>query len=161
MKTKNILKTLVLFLFCIAKSSAQEVLTIENAIKIALENNFEIRIAKNTSKISETNLTYGNAGMLPTAKASVVDNNNIQNSSQTRQDGTSTSLNNAKNNSLTYGVNLGWTVFDGMKMFARLDQLKELQKLGDAELKQTILAKISQVNSAYYTWYNNSNNCLL
>ncbi|MDX6183025.1 TolC family protein [Flavobacterium sp. Fl-77] len=150
MKTKNILKTLVLFLFCIAKSNAQEVLTIESAIKIALENNFEIRIAKNTSKISETNVTLGNAGMLPTATASVVDNNSIQNSSQTRQDGTSTSLNNAKNNSLTYGVSLGWTIFDGMKMFARLDQLKELEKLGDTELKRTILSKISQVNSAYY-----------
>nr|WP_294932212.1 TolC family protein [uncultured Flavobacterium sp.] len=147
---KNILKSLILFLFCIAKTSAQEVLTIEEAIKIALENNFEIKIAKNNSKINETNVTIGNAGMLPTATASVVDNNNIQNSSQTRQDGTTTSLNNAKNNSLNYGVSLDWTIFDGMRMFARLDQLKELQKLGDAELKRTILIKIGQVNSAYF-----------
>ena len=150
MKTKTLLKSLILFLFCMAKTSAQEILTIEEAIKIALENNFEIRIAKNNSKINETNVTIGNAGMLPTATANVVDNNSIQNSSQTRQDGTSTSLDNAKNNSLNYGVSLGWTVFDGMRMFARYDQLKELQKLGDAELKRTILEKIAQVNSAYY-----------
>ncbi|KQO21129.1 transporter [Flavobacterium sp. Leaf82] len=150
MKTKTTLVSIVLFLFCIAKSSAQEVLTIEDAMKIALENNFEIKIAKNNTKISETNVTVGNAGMLPVATASVTDNNSVTNSSQTRQDGTSTSLNNAKNNSLTYGVSLGWTVFDGMRMFARLDQLKELQKLGDAELKRTILVKIGQVNSAYY-----------
>ncbi|PXY43817.1 TolC family protein [Flavobacterium hydrophilum] len=150
MKTKTILKSLILFLFCIAKGNAQEILTIEEAMKIALENNFEIKIAKNNSKINETNVTIGNAGMLPTATASVTDNNSITNSSQTRQDGTTTSLDNAKNNSLNYGVSLGWTVFDGMKMFARLDQLKELQKLGDAELKRTILIKIAQVNSAYY-----------
>jgi outer membrane protein len=150
MKTKTILKSLILFLFCIAKSNSQEILTIEEAMKIALENNFEIKIAKNNSKINETNVTIGNAGMLPVATASVTDNNSIQNSSQTRQDGTTTSLDNAKNNSLGYGVSLGWTVFDGMKMFARLDQLKELQKLGDAELKRTILIKIAQVNSAYY-----------
>ncbi|MDA6070785.1 TolC family protein [Flavobacterium sp. AC] len=150
MKTKTTLISIVLFLFCIAKSSAQDVLTIEDAMKIALENNFEIKIAKNNTKITETNVTVGNAGMLPTATASVTDNNSVTNSSQTRQDGTSTSLNNAKNNSLNYGVSLGWTVFDGMKMFARLDQLKELQKLGDAELKRTILMKIGQVNSAYY-----------
>lgn len=129
---------------------AQEVLTIEDAMKIALENNFEIKIAKNNSKISETNVTIGNAGMLPVATASVTDNNSIQNSDQTRQDGTSTSLDNAKNNSLNYGVSIGWTIFDGMKMFARHDQLKELQKLGDSELKRTILFKIGQVNSAYY-----------
>ena len=150
MKTKIIVTSLVLFLFCAAKSSAQEVLTIEDAMKIALENNFEIKIAKNNLKISETNVTVGNAGMLPTARANINDNNSVTNSSQTRQDGTSTSLKNAKNNSISYGVSLGWTVFDGMKMFAKLDQLKELQKLGDSELKRTILVKIGQVNSAYF-----------
>ena len=150
MKSKNIIKTLLLFLFCIVKTNAQEVLTIEEAMKIALENNFEIKIAKNNSRINETNVTLGNAGILPTATATVIDNNSVQNSSQTRQDGTSISLDNAKNNSLNYGISLDWTVFDGMKMFAKLDQLKELQKLGDAELKRTILMKIGQVNSAYY-----------
>ncbi|PWB24678.1 TolC family protein [Flavobacterium sp. HTF] len=150
MNTKILFRSLILFFFCAISTQAQEVLTIEEAMKIALENNFEIKIAKNNTRVSETNVTVGNAGMLPTATASVTDNNSIQNSSQTRQDGTSTNLDNAKNNSLTYGVSLGWTVFDGMKMFARYDQLKELQKLGDAELKSTILVKIGQVNSAYY-----------
>ncbi|MEL1254744.1 TolC family protein [Flavobacterium sp. DGU38] len=150
MNSRNLYSILIILLFCIGKTNAQEVLTIEEAMKIALENNFEIKIAKNNSKISETNVTIGNAGMLPSLTASVTDNNSVQNSSQTRQDGTSVSLDNAKNNSLNYGVSLGWTVFDGMKMFARLDQLKELQKLGDSELKRTILIKIGQVNSAYF-----------
>jgi outer membrane protein TolC len=150
MYTKTLFKCLVLLLFCVAKSNAQEVLTIENAVKIALDNNFEIKIASNNLKINETNATIGNAGMLPKVTASVVDNNSIQNTSQIRQDGTSTSLSNAKNNSLNYGVGLDWTIFDGMRMFAQLDQLKELQKLGDAELRRTILVKVGQVNSTYY-----------
>ncbi|WP_133524013.1 TolC family protein [Flavobacterium sp. 245] len=150
MNIKNIYSTLLILFFCVVKTNAQAVLTIEDATRIALENNFEIRIAKNNSKISETNVTIGNAGILPTVAATVTDNNSVTNSSQTRQDGTTTSLDNAKNNSLTYGVGLNWTVFDGMKMFARLDQLKELQKLGDSELRRTVLIKIVQVNSAYY-----------
>lgn len=150
MNTKNIYGTLLILFFCIVQANAQEVLTIEQAMSIALENNFEIKIAKNNSKIGETNVTVGNAGMLPIATANITDNNNVTNSTQVRQDGTTTTLNNAKNNSLNYGVSLGWTVFDGMKMFARYDQLKELQKLGDAELKRTILLKIGQVNSAYF-----------
>ncbi|OXB08671.1 transporter [Flavobacterium plurextorum] len=150
MNIKILISSLLLLFLSITKTNAQEVLTIEDAMKIALENNFEIKIAKNNSKISETNVTLGNAGMLPNAGASITDNNSVTNSSQTRQDGTTTSLDNAKNNSLNYGVSLGWTVFDGLKMFAKLDQLKELQKLGDAELKRTILIKIGQVNSAYY-----------
>jgi outer membrane protein len=150
MKTKYIVKSLFLFLFCLAKTSAQEVLTLEDAIKIALENNYEIKIAKNNLKIEETNVAIGNAGMLPSATASVVDNNSIQNSSQTRQDGTSTSLDNAKNNSLNYGVSLDWTIFDGMKMFAKYDQLKEFQNMSDTQMKLTILNKVSSVNSVYY-----------
>ena len=147
MNTKILLRSLLLFFFCIVKMNAQEVLTIENAVKIALENNYEIKIASNDLKIHKTNVTSGNAGMLPKATASITDNNGIQNLSQTRSDGTVNSLDNAKSNSLNYGVGLDWTIFDGFKMFAKLDQLKELQKLGENQLKLTILTKISDVNN--------------
>ena len=140
---------MILF-FLVANANAQEVLTIENAVKIALENNYEIKIASNNSLINKTNVTSGNAGMLPRATATIVDNNNLQNLSQTRADGTVNSLNNAKSNSLNYGVGLDWTIFDGFKMFAKLDQLKELQKLGEAQLKLTIISKISDVNATYF-----------
>ncbi len=51
---------------------------------------------------------------------------------------------------MNYGVGLDWTIFDGFKMFARLEQLKELQKLGEAELKRTLILKISAVNAVYF-----------
>lgn len=147
---KNNLYTILLLLLIGFQLQAQEILTIENAIKIALENNFEIKMASNNLDIDKTNVAVGNAGMLPKLTATLVDANSIQNSSQTRQDGTITALDNAKNNSLNYGVGLDWTVFDGFKMFAKLDQLKELQKLGEAQLKRTIIMKISAVNSVYF-----------
>ncbi len=152
--------SLSLLLLCFFKMNAQiasqtseqtkPTLTLEDAIKIALENNYEIRIAANNSKIDQTNSTIGNAGMLPTVRASVVDNNGIQNLSQTRIDGTVNSLDNAKNSSFSYGPNLDWTIFDGFRMFARYDQLKELQNLGEVQLKQTIVNKVSDVTSIYY-----------
>jgi len=150
MNTKILFRSLLLCFFCILKMNAQEVLTIENALKIALENNFEIKMASNNLNIDKTNVATGNAGMLPKVTATLADANSIQNSSQTRQDGTVNSLDNAKNNSLNYGVGLDWTIFDGFKMFAKLDQLKELQKLGEAQLKRTIILKISAVNAVYF-----------
>ena len=150
MNSKTIFQSLVLCFFCMVKMNAQEVLTIENAVKIALENNYEIKIASNDLKIGKTNVTPGNAGMLPKATATITDTNGIQNLSQTRSDGTVTSLDNAKSSSLNYGVGLDWTIFDGFKMFAKLDQLKELQKLGENQLKLTILTKISDVNNTYF-----------
>ncbi|HEY4628481.1 MAG TPA: TolC family protein [Flavobacterium sp.] len=150
MNSKTIFKSLILFFFCILKMNAQEILAIEDAVKIALENNYEIKIASNNLLIDKTNVSTGNAGMLPKVAASITDNNSVQNISQTRSDGTITKLDNAKNNSLNYGVGLDWTIFDGFRMFARLDQLKELQKLGEAQLKLTIITKISDVNSTYF-----------
>jgi len=150
MKLSKILYTLFLIIICLAKSNAQELLTVEDAVKIALANNYDIKIATNNLKIDQTNVATGNAGMLPTATANIVDNNSIQNSSQTRSDGTVNDLDNAKNNSLNYGVTLGWTIFDGLGMFAKYDQLKELRKLGEANLKLTIVTKISDVTSTYF-----------
>lgn len=144
------IQLLIIICFSFFKTNAQEVLTLEDAVKIALENNYEIKISKNDLRIDQSNVAYGNAGMLPKLTANVVDNNNVQNTSQTRIDGTVTELDNAKNNNLTYGVGLDWTIFDGFKMFAKLDQLKALQKLGEAELKLTIITKISDVNATYY-----------
>ncbi|HLA54962.1 MAG TPA: TolC family protein [Flavobacterium sp.] len=146
-------KTIILFiaLFAITLNlQAQTVLTVEDAVKIALKNNYDIRIASNDLKVDQQNVSLANAGILPRVDANIVDSNGIQTTSQTRSDGTKTSLDNAKNNSLNYGVTLGWTVFDGFRMFARYDQLKALEKLGDAEMKLVILTKVGDVMNTYY-----------
>jgi len=150
MNTKLFFKSFLLFFFCFAIGNAQEILSLENAVKIALENNYEIKIADNNLKIDKTNVAIGNAGMLPSISAVATDNNSILNTSQTRSDGTTVNLKNAKNNNLNYGVALDWTIFDGLKMFAKYDQLKELQNMSDAQLKMTIINKVSSVNSVYY-----------
>lgn len=150
MKLKNSYQLLVLVLLSATSLQAQQTLSIEEALKTALENNYEIKIASNDLKASQTNNTIGNAGMLPTLTATVTDNNNVQNLSQIRLDGTENSLDNAKSNSLNYGVGLGWTIFDGMSMFAKKEQLEELQKLGESQLKLSILTKIADVYATYY-----------
>ena len=153
MKNNHIL-LIGLFLFFLVtgvKTQAQELLTVKDAVAIALENNYAIKLAANEVKISETSVSPGFAGMLPTVGATIQDNNSIQNLSQTRSDGTKAALNNAKNNSLAYGIALNWTVFDGLQMFGRYKELKELKKLSDAQLQQAILSRISDVIITYFT----------
>ena len=129
---------------------SQELLTPEQAVAIALENNYDIKLSKNDLKIDETNVSLANAGLLPSVSGTFSQNNNIQYSKQTRTDGTVQELNNARNNSMAYGVSLGWTIFDGFKMFAKYDQLQELQKQGETELKFTILTRVSDVMTTYF-----------
>jgi len=146
----KLLKFLVLFFIASPLVLAQELLTVEEAVKIALENNYQIRIASNMLEIDKTGVNIGNAGMLPSVGATLNTNNSVQNSSQTRADGNLVELDNAKNNNINYGVGLDWTIFDGFRMFARYDQLKELEKLGEAQLKQAVLTKVSDVMIGYY-----------
>jgi len=138
------------FILFMASSFAQEQLSLEDAVAVALKNNYDIKLAANDLKIDEQNVSLANAGILPTLSATLTQNNNIQNSSQTRADGTVQSLDNARNNSLNYGVNLGWTIFDGFRMFARYDQLQELEKLGETELKFTVLTRVNDVMLTYF-----------
>ena len=140
------------FIVCfVSISRAQGLLTVREAVETALENNFEIKLSQNDLRVAQENVTYGNAGMLPTVTGNFSQNNNLQNSTQTQASGEERSLRNAKNNSMNYGVSIGWTIFDGLGMFSRYDILKENQKLGEVELKRTVLNKVSEVISTYFT----------
>lgn len=145
----SILRFLTIFLI-VLQAHGQQLLTPEEAVSIALKNNYEIRITSNELEIDKEAVSIGNAGMLPAVGAVFNSNNSIQNSSQTRADGNTIELDDARNNNLGYGVVMDWTIFDGFRMFARYDQLKELEKLGEAQLQQTILAKVSDVMITYY-----------
>jgi len=141
---------LLLFMFAAACGNAQEILTVEEAVRIALENNYQITTAANELQIDEVSVSPGLAGMLPQLGARITDNNSIQYLSQTRLDGTEVELDNARNNSLNYGLVMDWTLFDGFRMFANYEQLKETKKLGEAELKQVILNEVASLMITYY-----------
>jgi len=147
---KRILFQILMLAGFFTSAQAQEILTVDEAVQIALKNNYDIKIASNDSEVSKTNKSIANAGMLPKIDATLTQNNTIQNTKQTQATGEVRELENAKNNSLVYGVNLGWTVFDGFKMFARYDQLKSLEKQGEVQLKMTVLTKVSDVMTTYY-----------
>ena len=141
----------IIFLFIIGFSAqAQELLSLEDAVKIALENNYDIKIAENNSKIDATNNNLANAGMLPSLNANFTNNNSQIDTKQTQADGSERELDNAKNMNLTYGVGLDWTIFDGLSMFARKEQLNVLEQQGKAELQTAILTRISDVYTTYF-----------
>lgn len=140
----------ILLLLVSFQLQAQEILSLEEAVKIALENNYEIKIAKNNLKIDETNNNLGNAGLLPTISANLTNNNSQLNTTQTQADGSVRTLDGAKNMNLSYGVGLDWTIFDGLSMFARKEQLSVLEAQGKSELQATILNRISDVYLTYY-----------
>lgn len=140
-----------MFFLCKVYVVAQELMSVKEAVEIALENNYAIRLSQNELKIAKENVTYGNAGIMPTVTANLTQNNSVQNSTQTQSSGEQRSLDNAKNNNLNYGVSLGWTLFDGMGMFARYERLQELEKQGTVNFQRMVLATVGDVITLYYT----------
>ncbi len=125
-------------------------MTLEDAVKIALSNNFSINIARNESKIADNNASIGNAGFLPSLDAS---GTYLKSSNDTKQeyvDGRIINSNGAQSTNITAGLNLNWTIFDGLEMFANIDMLKELNKIGQENFKSEVENNIADITDVYF-----------
>lgn len=154
MMIKKIACLVFSFAMAITIAKAQQpqapLLTLKDAVEIALKNNYNIKLSQNNSTIASNNVTLGNAGILPQLTGDFNDNNSRQTTKQTRNDGTVNNIRNAKNSNNNYGVNLNWTIFDGFAMFANYDQLKQQDKLGVLQLQDTIQRTVASVIDTYY-----------
>lgn len=129
---------------------AQERLSLVDAISIALQNNYDIKLVNNEEVIAKNNVNLGNAGILPVAVGNFGTSGSRENTVQTQSTGTQRITDGARGTNLSYGVGLDWTIFDGFKMFATLDRLKALEEQGKINSKAQILSTISDVVTAYY-----------
>lgn len=129
---------------------SQELLTPEQAVSIALENNYSIRIARNHAEIDANNVTLGNAGFLPSIEVGASQNNNIQNARQEYLSGQINERDNAKSNSLNLNAALSWTIFDGLAMFVNYEILEEFEEIGEIATRTTIERTIVSVLDSYY-----------
>jgi len=130
------------------------ILTLKDAVEISLQNNYDIRLSKNTSTIAANNVTLGNARFLPTVTGSYTIANSIQSTTQTRSDSTVNRINGANNTGSNYGVDLNWTIFDGFNMFATYDALKQRRQLGQVRLQDTVQRTVASVITTYFDLIN-------
>lgn len=145
---------LYLGLSVICQAQNAPLLTLREAVEIALKNNYDIKLAQNNNAIATNDVTPGNAGMLPIVTGDFSTNNSRQHVTQTRSDGTVNNIPNARNSNVSYGPNLNWTIFDGFAMFANYDELKNIKQLSDMMLRDTILNTTVNVISTYYDLIN-------
>ena len=148
---KKFILNLSLIVLIFPITYAQNALTEQDAISIALKYNYDILVARNNASTDSVNNKPGNAGMLPNisinASESVSAANNIR---QKFSDGTSLNSSNVNSNSLNASVGLDWTLFDGGKMFVTKRKLNEIQALGEIQFRDGVLQTVYDVILAYY-----------
>ncbi|MEQ8473255.1 MAG: TolC family protein [Marinoscillum sp.] len=144
---------LLLFTVTGAFQEPDSTLSAEEAVSIALEKNFDIRLEKFNLDISKNNNTYGNAGFFPTVDIGAGASQSIRNTDQTLDFGegpVQQSQSGAKNTNYNAGINLEWTVFDGLKMFATKEKLDQFARANQSAFKAQIQNVISDVLKAFY-----------
>lgn len=137
-------------LFAFPAAAQDSTLTIQNAIRIAVENNFDVRISSNETAVSQINNNWATAGALPIISASAnktFGNNNLK---QKLGNGTITEKKNSTSQSLAMGLAMNWRIFDGFKMFATKKRLEELERMGEYSFRKTLNETIYDVIAQYY-----------
>ncbi len=143
----------ILLLFCLLfalSGSAQRQLTLEEAIATALKYNFDIELSKNDSAVAALDYSYRNAVFLPRVNATAGTTWNTSNQRQTLADGSKRQQNGLRSNNINAALNLNWTLFDGLKMFATRDKAEEFIKLGELGIKNQVTNTIANVINTYY-----------
>jgi outer membrane protein len=141
----------IIFLVLVSMNSfAQEIMTLPGSIEIGLKNNYSIILQKNQAQIAKNDNTIGNAGFLPSLDLNATQNNNISTTHQEQFSGTIKDVSNAKNNSLNIGVQLNWTLFDGLRMFVNKKMLGVLEDLGENGTRIVIEGTVADITMNYF-----------
>jgi len=120
-----------------AAGMAQERLTLQEAVATALEKNAAVIVARNNASIARNTAQSGMADMLPKLTASA-------GASYTDIDNIST------NTVSSAGLNLSYTLFDGLGNVYRLKQARATGRMGALDARNQIENTILQVSQAYY-----------
>ena len=146
---KNFIRYFFIFIpFCVI---SQQDLSLENAIKIGLKQNFEIQLSKKDLEINKLNNSLGNAGALPTLDISARTEKSI--SDQTKNP-TSFIQAMLKSGSINSAANISWTLLNGYRIKATKEKLNQLEYLSNGNLTLTIENTTQAIILSYY-------NCLL
>lgn len=127
-----------------AQTPGQEpLLTLDEAIQLALQDNYAIRIARNDAEVAENNYTLGNAGFLPTLGLTAQ-----QSQSALLRIAPTNSNSGAQSFDLNAGVS--FTLFDGFARSARYRRLGVLREQGQTGARQTAEETLADVVTLYY-----------
>lgn len=131
---------------------AQDKLTVEQAIAAALANNYDIRLSKTDSVDYAIDESYLYTAFLPT-----LNGNFSRNFTRNRETNKYKGLANrtdttgiSKSNSLSAAVNMNWVLFNGFRMYATRDRVRELVTLGELGIKAQVTNSVAAIMQTYF-----------
>ncbi len=130
-------------------NSQHKVLTVEEAIALTLQNNYDIMLSKNDSAVAALDYSFRQGVFMPRLNGNF---GITWNDNQQRQEFNTGVIRkgSVKSNNFSSSVSLNWTLFDGLKMFVARDKVAAFIKLGELEIKNQVTNTIAEVINTYY-----------
>jgi len=148
MKNKFFLLSIVLVVSNVI--AQQQILTPTEAVSLALENNYGIKLANNQLEVAKNNASILNSGFLPTVTGNAGATYNIDNTEAGFSNGNVTILNGAESSRYNASVNLNYVLFDGLGRSYDYKQLQERYQLSELQARETIQNTVFQLFTIYY-----------
>jgi len=120
------------------------------AVDIALENNYDIKIAEGNVESAANSASIYNSGLLPTISATGAANYNVNDNLVEYQDGSSQDVRGAQTYSFNGSLDIDYTVFDGLGRKYNYARLKETYNLSELQARQVIENSIVNIFAIYY-----------
>ncbi|WP_053405379.1 TolC family protein [Persicobacter sp. CCB-QB2] len=126
-------------------------LTLQEALLIGLENNFELQLSRNGQRLLTNEVALGNAGFLPRVNLNGGLNGSVNNTEQAFHDSErdANTIYGARSHRYNANVGVEWRLFDGLQMFAAYDQLQALEQQGNYNLQAAINAKLAEIGNVF------------
>lgn len=145
------IKIIAAVLLLAGTAGAQEEISLDQAVQIAIENNHQLKVSRNAVQIAENTAIPGQAGLLPTVSAQGSVNYGLNNTGvQVVGQPDPIEATGAESINLSAGVQASYTVFSGFTNKNTLEQLKINADLSRAQNRLSIESTIMQVYSAYF-----------
>jgi len=127
----------------------QENLSKNEAVNIALENNFEIKVVTNNVEAAKNSSSIYNSGYLPSVFANGGANYQNRDSENEFENG-DIQNNNSITDSYNASVGVNYLIFDGLGRKYNYKKLQELYNLSEIQARQVIENTILQLLASYY-----------
>lgn len=137
-------------IFLSVNSHAQQVMSLEDAIRIGLKNNYNILMAKNQEEAATLNYRYAFGAFLPSLNGNASRTWSRADVMQKYSNGNIVDKNGTPSNNLNLSANLNWTLFDGLRVFATKDKLEQIKEAGSLSVKNQLISSVADIISAYY-----------
>ncbi len=140
----------VLFFFITLHAAAQQPLSLQDAIGIALKNSLNIQISKNTVAVTNINNDYGIAGGLPVVSLNATDVQQSTSVNQKLNNGTQIKGYGAPSNNLNFGLTATVPVYSGGRISTVKKRLEEVHSQSEQQLNSRIQLVVANVMMKYF-----------